>query len=48
MGAAKAGVTIVTFNEKGSKDALHQTLKDSGARGLYFSPSTTISEGVTR
>ena len=48
MGAAKAGVTCVTFNEKDDMDALHQTLKDSGARGFYFSPSTPIDEDVTR
>jgi len=48
MGAAKAGVTLVTFNEKDSEDALHQTLKDSGARGLLFSPDTEAGEGITR
>lgn len=48
MGAAKAGVTVVTFDEKDSEDALHQTLKDSGARGLMFSPDTEAGEGVTR
>ena len=48
MGAAKAGVTIVTFDEKNSEDAVHQTLKDSGARGLFFSPNTEAGEGITR
>lgn len=49
MGAAKAGVTIVTFDEKESRDALHEALKDSGARGLVFSPSTQVDEeGATR
>jgi hypothetical protein len=43
MGAFKAGVSIVTFNEKESIDALNQTLKDSGARGIMFSPSTVVS-----
>jgi len=43
MGAFKAGVSIVTFNEKESIDALNQTLKDSVARGFMFSPSTVIS-----
>jgi hypothetical protein len=38
MGAIKAGVTIVTFDEKDSVDALNQTLQDSGAKGLLFSP----------
>lgn len=40
MGASKAGVTVVTFSEKENCDSLHQALKDSGARGLLFSPST--------
>jgi acyl-CoA synthetase (AMP-forming)/AMP-acid ligase II len=44
MGAAKAGVTIVTHNEKDSCDSLHQALRDSGARGLIFSPSTIVNE----
>jgi len=44
MGAIKAGVGIVTFDEKDSLDALDQTLKDSGAKGLMFSPSTVISQ----
>ena len=38
MGAAKAGVTVVTFSDKESVDELSQTLKDSGAKGLLFSP----------
>jgi len=40
MGAAKAGVSVVTHDEKNDCDALHHTLQDSGARGLVFSPST--------
>jgi len=43
MGAFKAGVQIVTFDEKDSIDALNSTLKDSGARGFIFSPQTHIS-----
>lgn len=43
MGAIKAGVTIVTFDEKDNLDALDQTLRDSDAKGLIFSPSTVIS-----
>jgi acyl-CoA synthetase (AMP-forming)/AMP-acid ligase II len=43
MGAFKAGVQIVTFDEKESIDALNQTLRDSGARGFLFSPQTVIS-----
>jgi acyl-CoA synthetase (AMP-forming)/AMP-acid ligase II len=42
MGAAKAGVTVVTHNEKDNIDSLNQTLKDSGARGLVFSPATEV------
>lgn len=49
MGASKAGVTVVTFSEKEDGDALHQALRDSGARGFLFSPSTQVSEdGTTR
>ena len=49
MGASKAGVTVVTFSEKEDSDALAQALKDSGARGLLFSPETEVSEeGTTR
>jgi hypothetical protein len=44
MGAAKAGVSLVTFSEKNEADALHQTLRDSGARGLIFSPKTQVNE----
>lgn len=44
MGAFKAGVSIVTFDEKESVDALNSTLKDSGARGFLFSPQTVISQ----
>lgn len=44
MGAAKAGVTIVTFDEKENIDSLNQALKDSGARGLLFSPSTKVND----
>lgn len=43
MGAFKAGVSIVTFDEKENIDALNQTLRDSGARGFMFSPSTSVS-----
>lgn len=43
MGAFKAGVSIVTFSEKDSVEALNQALKDSGARGFMFSPSTVVS-----
>ena len=42
MGAFKAGVSIITFDEKDSVDALNHSLRE-GARGLMFSPSTIIS-----
>lgn len=44
MGAAKAGVAVVTFSEKDSQDALDHTLRESGARGLFFSPTTKAGE----
>lgn len=43
MGAFKAGVSIVTFDEKDSVDALNETLKNSEARGVMFSPATVVS-----
>ena len=47
MGASKAGVTVVTFSEKDSEDSLHQTLQNSGAKGLVFSPSTKVNDEQT-
>jgi hypothetical protein len=44
MGAIKAGVTVVAFDEKDNIDAFNQALKDSGSRGLMFSPQTVISQ----
>lgn len=40
MGSIKAGVSVVTFDEKDSMDALESTLASSNARGLIFSPDT--------
>ena len=48
MGAIKAGVSIVTFDEKDSSDALEHTLATSKAKGLIFSPSTEVESGETR
>lgn len=48
MGAIKAGVTIVTFDEKDNKEALDKVLRDSKARGLLFSPDTEIDEENNR
>ena len=48
MGAIKAGVTIVTFDEKDNADALDNALSSSKARGLIISPSTEAEDGQTR
>jgi hypothetical protein len=42
MGAVKAGVTVVTFEEKDNIDALREAIKESGCRGIMFSPGTEI------
>lgn len=38
MGAFKAGVTIITFDEKDNIDALNSALKASQCKGFMFSP----------
>ena len=48
MGAAKASVSVVTFAEKNDKSSLNDALKESGARGLVFSPSSLVAEGESR
>lgn len=49
MGASKAGVSVVVFDEKDNCDALHSVLKDSGVRGMLYSPSTVANDdGETR
>ena len=45
MGAIKAGITIVTFDEKENQDALDTALGSSQAKGLIFSPSTQMEDG---
>ena len=45
MGAIKAGVTVVTFDEKENQDALDTALGSSNAKGLIFSPSTKMEDG---
>lgn len=45
MGAIKAGVTVVTFDEKDNGDALDNALSSSKARGLIFSPNTDAEDG---
>ena len=44
MGAIKAGVSVVTFAEKDSIDALDDALKSTKAKGLIFSPDTLAAE----
>ena len=48
MGAVKAGVTIVTFDEKENQDALDHALGHTKAKGLIISPSTQIEGAMTR
>ena len=48
MGAIKAGVRLVSFAEKDDPNALDHALGSSNAKGLIFSPSTQISEAVSR
>ena len=45
MGAIKAGVSIVSFDEKDSADALDHALGTSKARGLLVSLATEAEEG---
>lgn len=44
MGAIKAGVSLVAFDEKESADALDHALRTTNAKGLFFSPGTQIGE----
>ena len=44
MGAAKAGVTVVSFHEKDSQEALYHALRSTNAKGLFFSPGTHIGQ----
>lgn len=48
MGAIKAGVSVVTFDEKDSGEAFDHALATSKARGLIFSPATEAENGETR
>ena len=48
MGAIKAGVSVVTFDEKDNQDALEHALGSTQARGLIFSPLTQAEGDVTR
>lgn len=44
LGAIKAGVSLVTFHETDSHEALDQALRSTNAKGLFFSPGTHIGE----
>ena len=48
MGAVKAGVQVVTFVEKESHHSLDHALEHTQAKGLIFSPNSTVGENVTR
>ena len=49
LGAIKAGVTVVAFDEKDDIDALDNAIGQSGAKGLIFTPDTATSgENQTR
>jgi len=48
MGAIKAGVSVVTFDEKDSEGAFDHALAASKAKGLIFSPATDAENGATR
>ena len=48
MGAIKAGVAVVTFDEKDSAEAFDHALATSKAKGLIFSPATETEDGQTR
>ena len=48
MGAIKAGVAVVTFDEKDDCEAFDHALATSKAKGLIFSPATETTEGETR
>ena len=47
LGSIKAGVSVVTFDEKDNSEALEQALASSKARGLIFSPDTE-ADGADR
>ena len=48
MGCIKAGVAVVTFDEKDSGDALDHALGASNARGLIISLDTQAENDQTR
>jgi len=48
MGAMKAGVSIVTFQEKDSVEALEHAIGSTGAKGLLISPDTAVADKQIR
>lgn len=48
LGAFKAGVQIVTFEEKDSADALEHALHSTKAKGLLFNPEAATESKQTR
>ena len=48
IGAAKAGVSVVTFDEKDNEEAFGQALSSSKAKGLILTPGTETTEGNTK
>ena len=48
LGAAKAGVSVVTFDEKDNEEAFEHALAHSEAKGLLLTTSTETGEGTTR
>ena len=48
LGSIKAGVSVVTFDEKDNSEAFGQALAQSKAKGLIISTSTETGEGQTR
>jgi len=48
VGAMKAGVSIVTFAEKESQDALDHALASTSAKGLIFAPDADAGNNQTR
>ena len=46
LGASKVGVTIVSFDEATSEEALDHALGSTNARGLVYTHGRTISEGA--
>lgn len=48
MGAIKAGVSVVTFSEKDSEEALDLALRASNAKGLIIAPDASVGKNLTR